>query len=159
MDEVFEDFIRKMQLVGVCDRYSQRLSQAGSKKQFIDLALEVAAAPYFCRSVAKGWGLKADYIKEAFRPFLNGRYRRQNEGYTAAMYCGADEITASSTLTIIIGCHGTITADRICELHLVDSECNIIGIGRPKVYLYNSIVTNERSFRGVIKDNLNENEQ
>lgn len=136
----FTEFIEKAKS-NLCKEYTDKLNRAGSKKAMLDLALDSNGLSWTAEAVAKG-DLSADTIANDFKPFLNGKYIREKDGYTSAMYCRPpeDKIEIATTAALIIGFDGVVKVDRPCELHIVNSKCMIVGTGIPQVYAYNSEV-------------------
>lgn len=110
----------------------------------MDLALSARGISFVAKAIAEGWGITPDQICTEFKPFLNGKYVRDKDGYTSAVYCSdgkencVAEINATTTAILVIGFIGTIfiPQNRICEMHLVNSKCYIRGEGRGNVYAY-----------------------
>jgi hypothetical protein len=154
MDNEFTTFIEKAKRYGLCAEYTAKVDNAQSKKQVVDIAFDANGISWLCDSIAKGWGLSPDYISEHYTNFLNGLYVYHGNGYTSAMYCQVPTVRVCTTLACVIDCQSEIHADRICELHIVNSNVKITGEGRCVVHLYNSHITNADSFNGiVVKDN------
>jgi hypothetical protein len=152
MNSEFEKFIRNAKRLGLCDTYSNKVDNALSKKQQMDIALDSNGVKWMCNATASGWGLTADYLTENYTPFLNGRYVYNGNGYTSSMYCQSDDVNIETTTAAIIECNGDIQVDRISELHIVNSVVTITGKGKAYVYLYNSTITNQDEFNGVIRE-------
>lgn len=142
MDATFAKFIDTAKRLGLCQEYTDKVDKAGSKKAFVDIALDINGIKWMCESICRGWGLSPEYIAKEFAPFNNGKYTRDKDGYTAQMYCLPEdkEITISSTVTLIIGFDGVVKVDRLCELYIVSSNVVIVGNQIPQVYAYNSNV-------------------
>ena len=110
----------------------------------MDLALSARGISFVAKAIAEGWGITPDQICAEFKPFLNGKYVRNKDGYTSAVYCSdgkencVAEINATTTAILVIDFIGTIfiPQNRICEIHLVNSKCYIKGEGRGNVYTY-----------------------
>lgn len=137
----FDDFIQKIKRLEICNDYAERVAKAGSKKSFIDIALSSGATSWVCEMIRRG-ELTPETILYTFKNFNNGAYIRERDGYTSKMYClpDADSITIDTTLTLIIGFNGTIAANRICELYLVNCKADVVGNGTVMVHSYNSAV-------------------
>jgi hypothetical protein len=140
-----ETFIRNAKMLGLCDTYSGKVAGAKSKRQLLDIALDANGMPYMCDSIAAGWGLTKEYIQEEFEPFLNGRYVRREDGYTSAVYCDENSVHISTTAALVLFSHGEITTDRICEIHVANSNVTIKSDHLCVVYLYNSTAKIEGS--------------
>lgn len=153
MDETMRKFFENAKRLGLCEQYTSKWGSAKSKKQLIDLALDANGLSYVATAITKSYGLTAEYISNSFSPFINGKYIREKDGYTSALYCFcADkrdlaEIVASTTAVLVIGFKGTIRIpkNRICELHLVNCTCHVEGEGRCDAYIYGSTnILNEK---------------
>lgn len=111
----------------------------------IDLALDANGMQWTAEAVAKG-ELSPATISNDFKPFLNGRYIRQADGYTSALFCDFDgELNITTTCALIVDCRGVIRVDRpIAELYLANSDVTVLANEGCKVnvYLYNSSVVN-----------------
>lgn len=147
----FAEFIEKAKQ-NLCKEYTEKLNKAGSKKAMIDIALDSNGLSWVCEAVAKG-ELSVDTITDAFKPFLNGNYTRNANGYTAQIYCRPteDEIKITTTATLIIGFKGKVIVDRPCELYLCKSDVTIVGTSKPSVYLYNSTIINDNCFVEIVE--------
>lgn len=139
MDATFKEFLTKAKRLGLCKEYTEKVDRAGSKKAFIDIALDANGLSWVADCICKGL-LSAQYIAREFAPFINGKYVRDADGYTSTLYCGFDgEIRISTTCALIVDCRGVIRVDRpICELYIADSDVEIVGSGQANVYLYGS---------------------
>ena len=143
MDETLQEFLRNAKRLGLCEEYTDKWTAAKSKKQLLDVALDANGLSYVANAVAKGY-LTAGYICSAFAPFINGKYVRDKDGYTSALYCSdgkencVAEINATTTALLAIDFIGTINIpkNRICEIHLVNSKCYVRGEGKVIVYTY-----------------------
>lgn len=127
--------------------------KARSKKQLMDVALSIRGIEYLANAISEGWGLDADYIADAFARFNDGRYIRDAEGYTSALYCKIPHpIDIRTSTALLIGLNeANVSVNRICELHIVNSVVTISGTGNAVVYLYNSKIANADTARCVIK--------
>lgn len=146
MEVTLEDFRKNATKHGICEM-SAEWDKCKSKKQLIDLALSIRGIEYLAKAISEGWGIDADTICREFAPFNYGKYVREKDGYTSALYCGEgeNEIFATETAILAIGFVGDIRVpkNRICEIHLVNSKCYIIAEGKANVYTYgNSEVIN-----------------
>lgn len=137
-----QDFFENAKERNLCERGAKIWEHCKSKKSLIDFALGSWGADYVASAISNGWGIDPEEIAKEFSQFLNGKYTRERDGYTSKMYClpDADSITIDTTLTLIIGFKGTITADRICELYLVNCKADVVGNGTVMVHSYNSAV-------------------
>lgn len=147
MEVTLEQFRKNASERGICEM-SADWDKCKSKKQLIDLALSIRGIEYIAKAISEGWGIDADTICREFAPFINGKYVREKDGYTSALYCSLGDkkfplpIDATQTAILVIRHTGTIyiPKNRICEIHLVDSDSVIYGEGKAKVYSYGSTV-------------------
>lgn len=151
MDLVFKEFIAKAKRMGLCEEYTDKVDHAGSKRAFIDIAIDANGLSWVATAVAKGM-LSGEYIASTFPMFLNGAYIRSKDGYTSALYCRFEkDISISTTAALIIECDKDIVVDRpACELYIVNSQVRITGSGNAAVYLYNSSVINSATAPAII---------
>lgn len=147
MDDTMNKFLRNAKNLGLCAEYTDKWTSAKSKKQLMDICLDANGISYVANAVAQGWGLSPEYICREFAPFNNGKFIRDKDGYTSAMYCscgkGGDlaEIYVTTTALLAIDFIGTIVIpkNRICEMHLVNCKCYIKGEGKGDVYAYGDV--------------------
>lgn len=147
MEVTLEQFRKNATDYGICEM-SEEWDNCKSKKQLIDLALSIRGIEYIAKAISEGWGIDADTICREFAPFNYGKYVRDKDGYTSAMYCrfGSTKlpmpIEATQTAILVIEHTGSIyiPKNRICEIHLVNSDSVIYGEGKAKVYSYGSTV-------------------
>ena len=143
MTITLSEFRRQADKHGICEM-SKDWDNCKSNKQRMDLALSARGISFVAKAIAEGWGISASEICKEFKPFLNGKYVRDKDGYTSAVYCSdgkencVAEINATTTAILVIGFIGTIfiPQNRICEIHLVNSKCYIKGEGKGNVYVY-----------------------
>lgn len=149
-----EDFKANAIEKGICSLLTD-WNNCKSKKQLMDLALDIRAIPYLANAVAEGWGISIDVIEKEFAPFLNGRYVRNKDGYTSSVWCGykGDTIRMTDTATLVIGFNGIIIPPVIGELYLVNSKVKMLGEGSVVAYCYNSKITSSDKAEVRIKEN------
>jgi hypothetical protein len=150
-DSTMKDFFKMARRLGLCREYTAKWASCKTKRQLMDVALDANGLPWVAGSIADGWGLSQDYIEKEFFGFLNGRYVHDNNGYTSAIYVNTAFVPVHTTAALVIGCHGEIHTDRLCELHVVDSSVSVTGESACNVYLYNSTVTNMGDTKARIK--------
>lgn len=89
----------------LCAEYSEKWDACHSNKQIVDMAFGVKGVDYLCDTIAKGWGISPEVICEKYKPFINGRYISQQNGYTSKLYCEYNgDIKCDTTLTCLIDC-------------------------------------------------------
>lgn len=125
---------------GICEEFEERWKKSHTKKELVDMALDVKGADYLCDAIAKGWGIDSYEIKDKFSQFINGTYKPRMKGYTSEMYCcykGA--ILAETTLITVIDSVMTINIPQyhICEIFATGKcKLEIIGEGQCTVVAY-----------------------
>lgn len=134
-------FHRNAQAEGICADFDERWKKSHTKKELIDMALDVKGADYLCDAIAKGWGIDSIELKKNFEQFINGVYKPRMKGYTSEMYCcykGA--ILAETTLITVIDSNITINIPRyhICEIFATgkckleikgEGQCTVVAYG------------------------------
>ena len=117
----------------ICERYLPDVDAARSRKQFMDIALDVNGMEFLCDMGAKGYKLPYETMRNEFVAYMNGRYIRSKSssdgGYTSSMYCSIEmpsEITVNTTLTGLFDCRCTVYVPEhtVCQVY-VDSGSNI----------------------------------
>lgn len=125
---------------GICEEYSERWAECVSKKQLIDLALDVNGTIYLCNALAKGWGLSPEFIEDKFAPFINGRYTCDNGKYSAQMFCNyGGTVNVTTTLLTLINSEVKVYVSRsqICEIHAVGCKnITLYGEGKAVLVIY-----------------------
>lgn len=138
MDITLEDFRNNAESHGICEM-SKDWDGCKSKKQLIDLALSIRGIEYIATAIGEGWGISPKQICKEFEPFNNGRYVRDKDGYTSALYCSdGSDITANVTALLVIDFDGSIFVPKnyICEIHAVNSKFKVLGEGTVNLYRY-----------------------
>lgn len=142
MEVTLEQFRKNATEHGICEM-SADWDKCKSKKQLIDLALSIRGIEYIAKAISEKWGIDADTICREFAPFINGKYVRNKDGYTSALWCSFKEdspaeIYAEQTALLVIGFIGKIyiPKNRICEIHAVNSKIKFEGKGKCNVFMY-----------------------
>lgn len=133
----------------ICTPYSAKANDCKTKKQIFDLLLDVNGMAYFAKSIMMGCGVSPKEFHDTFAKFVNGGYVKE-EPYRSLAYCQFDkDVTFEDTLGLFFGCHDTITIPEnvFCELHIVQSNCTIVGNGRANIYSYDSTITTSRNLQ------------
>lgn len=119
----------------ICERYLPAVNAARSRKQFMDVVLDVNGMAFLCDMREKGYGLPYNVICEEFRAYLNGRYihtkAKSSGSYTASMYCCIEdpsEITVNTTLTGILGCSCWIRVPKNMYCQLYVDSASVVNI-------------------------------
>jgi hypothetical protein len=147
MDEKFIGFVQKACSLGICDSFSTRVEQAGSKKQFLDLALNSAATPWVAERISQGLVCSAREIARMFSSLSNGRYISRQDGYSGMLFTENADITITEANNLVLSSGGKIEATRPCDIYIVDSVVEIKNTcpvpASVSVYLYNSSIKTE----------------
>lgn len=145
MKVTLEDFRKNATEHGICEM-SADWDKCKSKKQLIDLALSIRGIEYIAKAISEGWGIDAEIICREFAPFINGKYVRDKDGYTSALWCSFKEkspaeIYATQTALLVIGFIGNIyiPKNRICEIHAVNSKFSVYGDGVLRLKPYGDV--------------------
>lgn len=145
MKVTLEQFRKNASERGICEM-SADWDKCKSKKQLIDLALSIRGIEYIAKAISEGWGIDADTICREFAPFNCGKYVRDKDGYTSALWCSFKEespaeIYAEQTALLVIGFIGNIyiPKNRICEIHAVNSKFNAYGDGVLRLKSYGEV--------------------
>ena len=130
----FKDWLSLVKNKGlICERYLPDVDAARSRKQFMDVALDVNGMAFLCDMGVKGYKLPYDVMRTEFVAYMNGRYIRSKStsdgGYTSSMYCSIElpsEVTVNTTLTGFFDCHCIVSVppNMVCQIY-VDSGSDI----------------------------------
>lgn len=130
---------------GICEM-SKDWDKCKSKKQLVDLALSIRGIEYLAKAIAEGWGIDPIIIAEQFEPFNYGRYTRDKDGYTSAMYCCGNmnpvtKIYVEQAALLIVDFIGEIYVpkNQICEVHAVNSKFYVYGDGVLSLKSYGNV--------------------
>lgn len=119
----------------ICDQYRDRIENAQSKKQFMDIVLEGNGLHFLCQMMADGHGLPYDVMEREFAPFINGEYvatiaKKSGSSYDSALFVRLNdksEIRAVTTATGLFGCSCRVVIPNYSFVQLyVDSGCDIV---------------------------------
>ena len=159
----FNDWLIAVKNSGViCERYLPLVDTARSRKQYMDIALDINGMAFLCDMIVLGQGLPYAIMHAEFSPYLNGRYistkSSTNGGYTSSLYCSIEtpsEITANTTLTGIFNCKCNINipSTSVCQIY-VDSnsvvDINVADGGRCYVDVWDKGIVQFSSCDNVI---------
>lgn len=156
----------------ICDMYLPMVLSARSRKQYIDIALDVNGMAFLCDMIVIGHRLPYSTMHTEFDPYLNGRYIRTksdaNGGYTSSLYCSIEtpsEITANTTLTGIFNCKCSVNIPKgkVCQLYVdSNSVININVTDSSKCYVDvwdGGIVRSSSQDNIIVKHRKSEHEQ
>ena len=87
MDKEMFYFYRNALARNLCSEYSSEFKHdIEDKQKLLSLSLRQQSIPYFCTAVYQKWGLDVEYIKNAFKKYINGKYTARScdnvNGYT-----------------------------------------------------------------------------
>lgn len=148
------DFLQNAKSKNLCERGAKIWEHCNSKKQLMDYCLGAWGMEYVATAICEGWGISPESIYRDFAPFNNGKYIRDKDGYTSALYCMPDDVVfINTTSALIVNSDKDVVITRpACELHIVNSNINISGDGNAVVYLYNSKIKNQTAAPVIIKE-------
>ncbi len=128
----------------LCKEYVLLWRNCKTKKDFVDLSLQMGSIEFIAKSIYEGWGLSTDFIKKEFADFINGKYIGENiyrlgksieenivkDNLKSLMYCGYnDRITFNENIIHICNC--------TCDLYVPFNGVKFIFItNKSKVRLY-----------------------
>lgn len=137
-------FRENARLDGLCGEYTAIWDGCISKKDYMDMALNVKGLDYLGDSIAKGWGLSPEYIHKKFSNYINGRYIYEGKGYDTEMYCQySGDVFCRTTAILLIECDVTLHVFNgvVMEVYCT-GKCNVkikgngnvavIAYGRPE---------------------------
>lgn len=157
----FNTWINKVIESGnLCVEYKEKVDDAKSKLQLMNLCLDSNGSSYLCEMQEKGYPLPYEVINKEFRSYINGRYNAEfkndkENGYTSSIYCcyAEDELLIDTTLTTMLGCNTDvyirqndfvkIYADKNCELHIScpdSSRCIVEYWDGARIFVHRGVV-------------------
>lgn len=98
---------RNALVLGLCGDYKKRWDSSMSKEDLVNMALDANGCEFITDACTFGWGggFSPSYIKSTFGDYINGKYRRDKDGYTSMLYaCHTGSIKLESTILILLGC-------------------------------------------------------
>lgn len=129
-----KDWLHEITNAGLlCGSYIDKVNDAKSKKQLIDICFDANGINYLCEMQEKGLPLPYETICNEFAPFINGRYvaeyrNDKSHGYTSKLYCcyNEPEIFVDTTVCTILGYNGTIVVEKNNYAKIyIDKNCNV----------------------------------
>lgn len=129
------DWIEDEHLKGeLCEEYYERLCDAKSKKQVMDIVMDINGLEYLCLSREKGNPLPYEVIEKEFRSYINGKYipkfnfSKMTE-YDSSVYLslGKDcEVNVGTTLALFLNCSCDIyVKDYHVARIFLDGNCDV----------------------------------
>ena len=122
----------------LCGAYTQKVLEAQSKRQIIDICLDANGIEWLPKMDAMGNALPYSVILKEFKRYINGNYvasytNEKGNGYDSSLYCcfsDGDRIDINTTLACLLGCSNVsvhirendfvhLYADRNCDMEVV----------------------------------------
>lgn len=134
MEHTFESWIRSLASCGlICHEYMDKVLDAGSNRQLIDIAMDANGMSRLPEVASKGMFLPYEVITSRFAPFINGRYightvSKNGHEYTSALYCRYEGVinNADTTLLTLLGCDCKVEVAPNSFIHIyIDSRCKV----------------------------------
>lgn len=135
-------FKRKAMMLGLCTSYKDKWDKANDKEALMVMATDAKGMDMMADSCSNGWGLTSEYISNNFSDYINGKWRREKDGYTSEMYVlHKEDVIIRSTLTLFIDseCTVSVPKDVIAEIYLsgksnvnisCEGHCYVIRYGK-----------------------------
>lgn len=131
----FKDWISEVRGNGLlCASYSEKVDNAKSKKQLLDVVLDSNGVSFLCEMDSHGLALPYETILKSFSSYVNGRYVSEHKndkgnGYNSCIFCcysDSDTIEINTTLTTLLGCSTDIYIkdNDFCKIY-ADKNCNL----------------------------------
>lgn len=129
-----KDWLHEITNAGLlCGSYIDKVNDAKSKKQLIDICFDANGINYLCEMQEKGMPLPYETITKEFASYINGRYvaeyrNEKGNGYTSTLYCcfSGEKINVDTTLCSVLGYTGRIvvTKNNFAKIYL-DKNCDV----------------------------------
>ena len=133
-------FKRNAMMLGLCTSYKDKWDEATSKEALMDMALDSNGVEMLADAAAFGWGMDIQYMKRTFSDYINGKWKRNKDGYTSCLYVDFNgQIEQDCTLTTVLASKVEFHVQRgnVCKLYVGgNSAVNITGDGACYVYSY-----------------------
>ena len=133
-------FKRNVMLLGLCSSYKEKWDSATSKEVLMDMALDSNGVELLADAHSFGFGMDIQYMKRTFSDYINGKWKRNKDGYTSCLYVDfKGEIEQVCTLTTVLASKVTFNVPKgsVCKLYVGgNSTVNITGEGVCYVYSY-----------------------
>lgn len=116
----------------LCEQYTDKVVNAKSKRQLMDIVLDVNGASYLQEMMSKGYPLPYDTIREEFDAYVNGKYistsvSSSGNEYTCSMYIDQkDRIIAKTDVISMLNCQCELEIPKnMCVMVFLDSNCDV----------------------------------
>jgi hypothetical protein len=119
----------------MCGNYTNKVNNAMSKKQMIDICLDSNGIEFLQKMQAKGMPLPYETLNKEFGSYINGKYiaeykNDKGKGYTSSMFCcytDSDTICIETTLCAFLGCKSKVVINENDFVHIyADKNCDLI---------------------------------
>lgn len=150
-------FKRNAMMLGLCTGYKDRWDKADGKEALMDMALDSNGVEMLADAAAWSWGMDIPYMKRAFSDYINGRWKRDKDGYSSCLYVDYNgQIEQECTLTTVLASKVDfhVPEGNVCKLYVGGgSEVNITGEGVCYVYSYgeNKVTGNFKQLNCITK--------
>lgn len=133
-------FKRNAIMLGLCTGYKNKWDAATSKEALMDMALDSNGVELLADAHSFGFGMDIQYMKRTFSDYINGKWKRNKDGYTSCLYVDFNgQIEQDSTLTTVLASKVEFHVPKgsVCKLYVgAESTVNITGEGICHVYSY-----------------------
>ena len=151
MISTLNELKRRSIALGLCGRYKGAWDECSSPQDLCDLATDINGLAFLCDACSFGWGgtFNADYIADRFADFINGRYTRNKDGYTTALYCKDEGVVyARTTALCLIDCTSTVIVPHDSMVEILvggNSDITVMNLGKiTKLAIYGNATVNGR---------------
>ena len=150
-------FKRNAMMLGLCTSYKDKWDEATSKEALMDMALDSNGVETLADAAAFGWGLDIQYMKRTFSDYINGKWKRNKDGYTSCLYVDFNgQIEQDCTLTTVLSSKVEfhVPEGSVCKLYVGgESTAHITGEGVFYVcsYGHNEVTGRFKSMNCVTK--------
>ena len=137
----------------LCKEYSNLFKKRGDDKdELFKLCMERQSIPYLATSIYEGWGVSIDYLKEAYKRYLNGRYTLNalsgGQSYSYQLWCDyRGSMKVKSATTHLLRCTGDAEIQKnTCPYIYISNKSNINikpqGYNTVFIYLFDESIVN-----------------
>ena len=155
-------FYRNSLARNLCKEYSREFkNDLDDNDKLFSLCLRQQSIPFFATACYQKWGLSADFLKDKFKDYINGKHTAKDcdgvNGYTYQLWC--DSGTGG---TINISCDITHIMNNICDIVVPKTKCPVVYVSnRSSIKLiskgYNSVRVYLFDESQLFIDSLDEN--
>lgn len=118
-------------MLGLCGQYKGIWDNCKSKKDLVDVAIDVNGIEFMADSIAFDWGLSEEFLVTEFDEYINGKYRRIKDGYSSELHVGEGNNTISVVSTLNLFAYSKnitiyVPQDSFCRIYL--AKCSNVRI-------------------------------